>query len=162
MVHAITATSTQGSLKSVSTVSDAVRDVSLSITTKQLLTVTRDVVILASRAIEVRRRRVARATGTPDNQAVTPPRSAAHGATGGGLENTASSMGLRHRRHMASDAATVDEKSVLLHLMRTTTRFSAFEELCAWIEQLLARDGRLVFSEIPDVPSRSSVLSPQQ
>lgn len=106
---------------------------------------------------------LAASAGTSEDHAAAPCRSTAHGAAGSDPESKAHFAGSGLRRQLASAAAVVDEEQdALLRLVRTATRFSAFNVLCAWMEHLLTHDGQLAFSEVADPPSRSSVLLPQQ
>ncbi|CAG9571302.1 hypothetical_protein_-_unknown_function [Leishmania major strain Friedlin] len=130
LLHALAATPTRERLRSAAAASDAVRAVSHSITTGQLLAETRDLVVFAWRAIEVRRRRAVGAAGTSEDHAAAPYRSAAHGAARSDPESKAYVAGSGLRRQLASAAAVVDEEQdVLLRLVRTATRFSVFNAL---------------------------------
>ncbi|KAG5509765.1 hypothetical protein GH5_05631 [Leishmania sp. Ghana 2012 LV757] len=163
MACAIGATATRKRLKPATATSDAVHHEILSMSTKQLLAVTRDLVVFAWRAMGVRRRRTVGAAGAHGNHAAIPYGSALQGTTSGGPGGEPSAVDSVHCRQMGSSAVIVDEEQdALLRVVRTAARFSEFDDLNAWMKQLFAPDDRPVFSEMSDSPPRSPVLSPQR
>ncbi|GET87140.1 hypothetical protein, unknown function [Leishmania tarentolae] len=162
MLHALAATSPRERLGSAAVSGDAVRDVSHTVTTRQLHSVTRDLVVFAWNAIEVRRRRAVGVAGRSENYTAAPYRRSPTGASGSGLESSPDLIGSGISRQLECAVAMADEEQdALLRLVCTATRFSTFKNLCGWMAPLVTH-ASCVSAEVADGPSRSSVWSPQQ
>ncbi|KAG5509445.1 hypothetical protein JKF63_06755 [Porcisia hertigi] len=163
MVHAIAAASTREGLQSVAATTDAVHGEICSMSREQLLSVTRNLVVFSWRAMEVRRRRSVGAAEVPVLRAEAPSRRTADAATGIEFERKASSTRSGPCQPTTATTAIVDEEQeALLRLVRVATRLSSFDELCAWMEQLISDDDGLVSSGMAGSHSRPLILSPQQ